>query len=322
MSMSTSNPVHPLLLSSNLYISEGIDKGLISDIEAMASSFPYVCLLHTFVDSKYHRTGFTLASHDPHHLSHALTQLSLAAIRNIDLRKHLALHPRLGSADHISIHPLMSPHNDIKLGLKEAAECALSVGHGLKTACPVYFYGSAHQQGRRLAEIRRSLGYFKPNLTSPDMQLKQWLGSEPSSSSLSHFPPDMGQLTADEITGVVTIGAVPLILNYNVPLLGSDMTIARLVARSVSERGGGLRGVESMALNHGENGEVIEVACNLLDSDVSPPGAVQLMVHLLVEKINKERSIAEGSSLISVGQGYLTGKSREELIKLAQDKLL
>lgn len=45
-------------------------------------------------------------------------------------------------------------------------------------------------------------------------------------------------------TGVATIGAVPFIINYNVPLETSDLQAAKAIAKAVSERGGGLRGVE------------------------------------------------------------------------------
>jgi glutamate formiminotransferase len=312
------------LLSSNIYISEGLDRGVISEMQALASSHPHVCLLHTFVDEKYHRTGFTLASHDPQHLSLALTRLALAAIERIDLSRHQALHPRLGSTDHISIHPLINPIDDTSLGLKQASQCALDVGQGLSASCPVYYYGSAHPQGRRLADIRRSLGYFKADVSQP--QREQWQGSASiSSQSLSHYPPDVGPDQADESTGVCTIGAVPLILNYNVPLTGcEDIKAARPIARMVSERGGGLKAVEAMALNHSndEEGEkgggVIEIACNLLDPQLSSASAVQSMVESLVSKAKVDGILRPS---VTVGQGYLTGKTQEELIEMALRKL-
>lgn len=321
--MASSSSEVKQLISSNVYVSEGLDKGVISDLRRLASSQPQVSLLHTFVDDKYNRTGFTLASHDPGKLSTAITHLALAAIEEIDLRHHIALHPRLGSTDHISIHPLISPSNDTSIGLKLASECALDVGKGLASSCPVYFYGSAHPEKRKLADIRRSLGYFKPDASQPERE--QWQGSQSiSSHSLSHFPPDLGPVEVNARTGVCTIGAVPLIMNYNVPITGCrDMKAARSIARIVSERGGGLRAVEAMALNHGGEGEgedkeVIEIACNLLDTDLTPPSEVQSLVEALVEKAKADKTMATS---VAVGQGYLTGRSREELITMALSQL-
>jgi glutamate formiminotransferase len=324
MHVSSSSNGKQGLLSSNVYISEGLDRSVISEMQALASSHPQVCLLHTFVDEKYHRTGFTLASQDSQCLSLALIRLALAAIARIDLSRHQALHPRLGSTDHISIHPLINPSEDTSLGLKLASQCALDVGQGLSASCPVYYYGSAHPQGRRLADIRRSLGYFKADVSQP--QSEQWQGSASiSSRSLASYPPDVGPNQADKRTGVCTVGAIPLIQNYNVPLTGcQDIKAARPIARMVSERGGGLKAVEAMALNHshdeeGTGGGVIEIACNLLDPQLSTPSAVQSMVESLVSKAKVDGILGPS---VAVGQGYLTGKTREELIKMALRKLV
>lgn len=45
----------------------------------------------------------------------------------------------------------------------------------------------------------------------------------------------------------MTIGAVPWVTNYNVPLHTDDMAAAKAVARAVSSKGGGLPGVEVRA---------------------------------------------------------------------------
>ena len=83
-------------------------------------------------------------------------------------------------------------------------------------------------------------GYF--GLT--DSSRHAWQGEVAAGRDLSPFPPDEGPRSANPRRGVVTVGAVPWIVNYNVPLATGDMPAARRVARAVSERGGGLRGVE------------------------------------------------------------------------------
>ncbi len=68
-----------------------------------------------------------------------------------------------------------------------------------------------------------------------------------------------------------------------------------------------------MALRHGDGpNDAIEVACNLLDPDspLSSPAAVQ---HRL-----EELAAAEG---VAVGQGYRIGRSPQEYVAMALEKL-
>jgi glutamate formiminotransferase len=95
------------------------------------------------------------------------------------------------------------------------------------------------------------------------------------------------------------VGAGSWITNYNVLLLDSDMAAARAVARAVSERGGGLPGLQAMALRHADG---IEVACNLLQPATTPPGAV----------LDRIGQLAAQHGL-TVGPGYCTNKTPEEL---------
>lgn len=128
-------------------------------------------------------------------------------------------------------------------------------------------------------------GYFSPNGAC-----STWVG-ELGLTSLSHFPPDLGPHQVTGQWGAATIGAVPWIVNWNIPLTlvtsstrtaghaapsaqggsgssdgssgggsGSSnssgrsssmsesqvwlLQVARRIARAVSERGGGLKGVE------------------------------------------------------------------------------
>jgi hypothetical protein len=80
-------------------------------------------------------------------------------------------------------------------------------------------------------------GYFKPNSS------ENWHGSI-QQLQLSGFPPDAGPLAATAAAGVATVGAVPWVTNFNVPLYTEDMAAAKAVARAVSTKGGGLPGVE------------------------------------------------------------------------------
>lgn len=72
-------------------------------------------------------------------------------------------------------------------------------------------------------------------------------GNRAGSTNLSHlssYPPDEGTHSASPAAGVVCIGAVPWVINYNVPLYTEDLEAVRAVARGVSTKGGGLPGVQ------------------------------------------------------------------------------
>lgn len=163
-----------------------------------------------------------------------------------------------------------------------------------KPAVPTYLYGAAHKEGRLLDSIRRELGYFKPNLSG-----KQWSGGL-AAEALS-LKPDEGPDEAVQAKGIVVIGATRWVDNYNIPILSTDIATVRKIAKRVSGRGGGLPSVQSMALVHGE---VIEVACNLLDPSKVGGDQVQLKVEQL--------ALEEG---VSVGNGYYTDLSREKIIE-------
>ncbi|GLC34785.1 hypothetical protein PLESTB_001163800 [Pleodorina starrii] len=177
---------------------------------------------------------------------------------------------------------------------------------GPAPALPVYLYGYAHPTRRCLSDVRRELGYFRRAADggwgglSDTQQL-------PDPGDLQRFPPDLGPVELPPQSGLVTIGAVPWVVNYNVPLQDVDMEEAKWLARAVSTRGGGLPGVEAMALQHSDDS--VEVACNLLDESLSSPHAVQARLEALAS--------ARGLDQWAVLWGYRTNKSPEELLRAA-----
>lgn len=120
--------------------------------------------------------------------------------------------------------------------------------------------------------------------------------------------PDYGPLVADLRAGVCCVGAVPWVVNLNVLIDSCDMRAVKELARAVSERGGGMSGVQAMALQH-DGG--IEVACNLLAPHDVGPALVEAEV----------RKLAEGRGLI-VKDAYCTGKTIEDLIKIGEEQLI
>ncbi|XP_023757706.1 uncharacterized protein LOC111906214 [Lactuca sativa] len=276
-----------------VYISETRNKSALESIEQAAKLFPEAAIVNKFEDEKYNRVGYTLVSkHSPDScpLKHAVFSMVKSAFEAIDFGLHTGTHPRLGVVDHICFHPLASTSLEQVAGIAKAL--AVDIGSILKV--PTYTYGAAHDTERSLDSIRRSLGYFNPNTTT-----HHWSGG-PRSMVLP-LKPDHGPAHAVQSKGVITIGTTKWVDNYNVPVFCADMATVRRIAKRVSQRGGGLTSVQSMALVHGE---VIEVACNLLD-----PGAVGGdKVQGAVEKAGLEEGV-------SVGKGYFTDLSQEEIIQ-------
>ncbi len=283
-------------LAANVYISEGRDEDVIARLTDAAGSFsPGVRLGHVFVDDAYNRTGFTLVSSSVDGLVDAALAVSTSALELVDLRGHEATHPRLGVVDHVSCHPLL--RDPVTMGAARMARDAIGRALG-ERGLATYLYGVGVEVD--LATVRRRFGYFRANSSG-----SQWRGSEAEwADVMRRVPPDYGPSLLREEWGVACVGCVPWVVNHNVVLNTPDVGLAKRLAKKVSERGGGLAGVQAMGLAY-ECGQV-EVACNLLDAAVSGPGDVDA---LLVKALD---AVGLGGR-VGIVRSYQTGKTTEEL---------
>ena len=299
-----------IFTACNVYISEGKNAELLSRLESVAATTTAAtALANVFVDQPYHRTNFTLLSRSPESLAQTAVTLSLAALAALDLRSHAATHPRLGVVDHISCHPLSSHPDHLLSAASTARSIAQKLGH---SGIPSFLYGAAHPAQTQLVDIRRGLGYFSASKPGG----KIWSGAPPAMKETSNINrnstqlpvvPEYGPSVADPRAGVSCIGAVPWMMNLNVLVDSGDMRAVREMAREVSERGGGLAGVQAMALQH-EKG--IEVACNLLRPLEVDAGVVEREIRRLA-----------GKKDLKVLDAYCTGKTVEELERIGIEKL-
>ncbi|GLJ22813.1 hypothetical protein SUGI_0429990 [Cryptomeria japonica] len=289
------------LACCKLYVSESRNAKTLEAIGKAAKGHPLSSLLNVFEDKDYNRVGYTLVSHLEHGISlssplqEAVLGMAKTALQYINLEEHGGTHPRLGVVDHICFHPL----GEASLSQVASLACSVAAQIGTTLNVPTFLYGAAHHENRTLDSIRRELGYFKPNREG------QWVGLASVPLSLS---PEFGPCQVLPRTGVVVVGACPWVVNYNVPIVSSDLVIGRRIARKVSARGGGLPGVQAMALLHGD--KVMEIACNLLDAKSVGPDKVQAEVSLLAEK--------EG---LKSEQGYLTDYSEDQILEAACRRL-
>ena len=255
-------------------MSEGRDAGLLSALSLAAASVPGATCAHTFTDEEYNRTGYTLVAASSAPLEAAARALCAAALCRADLRTHAASHPRLGVIDHVAVHPLGCATLDAPAALARA------LGAALGRQMPVFFYGAAHPEGRTLADTRRGLGYFQGQAAD----IPAWVGS-PSLGPIGaaagpgadawkgthhEVAPDCGLSlgSVNPAWGVALVGATPWVVNFNLLLslpslhdkadaqsLGAVAAAARRVARAVSQRGGGLPGVQA---RNGQSAGVFE----------------------------------------------------------------
>ncbi|WOL13328.1 hypothetical protein Cni_G22098 [Canna indica] len=281
-----------LLICCKLYISETRNSATLKFIEQAAKQHPAAVIINKFEDEVYNRVRYTLVStFDATPLRNAVFDMVKAASESIDLEFHSGTHPRLGVVDDICFHPLG------RASLDQAAEIArsLALDIGQKLQIPVYLYGAADEEGRTLDGIRRELGYFVPNSDG-----NQWTGG--LAVEMLPFEPDAGPLQPSPAKGIVAIGAMRWVGTYNVPVWSTDIEAVQMIAKKVSERGGGLKSVQTIGVAHGE--DCIEVACYLLDPSIVGADQVQREVERLASE--------EG---FEVGDGYFTDFSQEKLVE-------
>jgi glutamate formiminotransferase len=184
-----------------------------------------------------------------------------AAILSIDLRGHIGAHPRIGAVDVVPFVPLrgVSMEECIALARDFAARFVRETG------VPAYLYESAalRPERRNLEVVRR--GQFEAlvnEIGSPDRA------------------PDIGPPRLHPSAGATAIGARPFLVAFNINLKSTDMTIARVIARTIRASGGGLSHVKAVGIDLKERG-MVQVSINVTDYNVNP-------LHEVLDLVRKE----------------------------------
>jgi glutamate formiminotransferase len=165
------------------------------------------------------------------------------AVEIIDMRRHSGVHPRIGAVDVVPFIPLMGSK------MQDAVSVAHRFGRkfGEKCGVPVYFYGEAalNPARRELSDIRCG-GYEK---------LTEKL-SDP------HWLPDAGPALFNERTGAAVVGARMPLVAFNVNLHTNDLGLAKNIAKSIRQSGGGLRYVKAIGVPL-KSRNIVQVSMNL-----------------------------------------------------------
>jgi glutamate formiminotransferase len=222
------------VLEAVVNVSEGRDPRRIGAIGAAAGP----ALLDVHADVDHHRSVFTVAARESARTEAATRRLVEVAIEDLDLRRHVGVHPRLGVVDVVPFVALPPTPADV------AAAAAHAFGEWLARThdVPVFFYGAAAGDGRQLPIVRRD--------------------------AFVAIPPDRGPATADPRLGATAVGARPPLAAVNVELATDDVAVAARIARETRERDGGLRGVRALGLALASHGSV-QVSMNLVDLEAT-----------------------------------------------------
>ncbi|KHN09927.1 Formimidoyltransferase-cyclodeaminase [Glycine soja] len=220
-----------ILLCCKFFVSESRNNATLNAIERAARSNPETVIVNMFHDRAYNRARYDLVSYVLHDctgnpiyspLHQTVIAMAEATFNAVNLEFHEGAHPRLGAVDDIVFHPLGHASLDEAAWLAKAV--AADIGN--RFSVPVFLYAAAHPTGKELDAIRRELGYYRPNSRG-----SQWAGwAMPETLPLS---PDEGPNVVSRAKGITMIGARPWVTLYNVPILCTDVSVARRIARKV-----------------------------------------------------------------------------------------
>jgi glutamate formiminotransferase len=245
-------------------ISDGRRREVIEMLAATVRPVDDLFLLDYSADPSHNRSVFTLAGTPPA-LAAASLLLIERAIQTIDLRTHRGAHPRMGALDVLPYVPLRNASMAQCIDLAREVGAAAAERFGL----PVFLYEAAqpHLWRRRLEDIRR--GQFE------GLSVKM---ADPA------WRPDFGPSHPHPTAGAVAIGARPPLIAFNVNLQSDRLDLARLIARTVRERSGGLPGVKALGVMLNERG-IAQVSMNLTDYGRTSPAAAFQRVQEQAEKL-------------------------------------
>jgi glutamate formiminotransferase len=230
-------------------VSEGRDLTRLETLVATLRAAPGVRFMNMHADPDHHRAVFSFLG-APSDVEAAALALAARVVELIDMRRHEGTHPRIGALDVLPFVPLAGMSMAETVPLARRVGTALAERHHL----PVYFYGHA-----ATSEARRRL---------PDVRRDGYAGLA-ARLQLAEGQPDAGPARFDERSGAILVGAREVLIAFNVWLDTDDLGIARTIARSVRESGGGLPAVQALGVPLPSRG-VVQVSMNLLDYRITP----------------------------------------------------
>lgn len=229
-------------------ISDGRNPSTVAACAQAVASVPGVRVLNFSSDSDHNRSVITFIG-SPEGVIEASVRLCKKATELIDLTRHSGEHPRVGAVDVVPFVPLRN------VTMEETVTVAKRAGERIcrEAGIPVYLYEEAASapHRRNLADVRRGEFEGLPEKTkNPD-----WL-------------PDFGE-GFHPTAGVCAVGARNFLIAFNIELSTADVKIAKKIARTVRQSGGGLSNVKAIGVElHEKN--TAQVSINMTDFNVTP----------------------------------------------------
>jgi glutamate formiminotransferase len=268
-------------------VSEGRD---VATIEACARaiSLAGATLADRTSDPVHHRSVFTYFGSRDVVVAAAVALARVTALR-IDLRTHVGAHPRIGALDVLPVVPLAEASMDDAVGV--AREAGERIWHA--TGVPVFYYGAA-----AIKEDRRNL----PGVRSGGFEGLAARGRR-------GLQPDVGDVALHPSAGATAIGARSPLVAFNVVLATDDVAIARHIARTLRESGGGLRTLRALGIAMGDGRA--QVSCNVTDVDALPLDRLVALVRRLAARAGI--AVAGGELIGLVPRSALEAVAAREL---------
>ena len=241
--------------------SEGRDSEVLERIERRLAPARFLDL---HVDPDHNRSVFTLAGRQGQ-IAPALAAAAEAAVENIDLGSHDGLHPHVGALDVAPVVYLDG--GDRGAACAEALTAAALIG---ELGIPVFLYG-------QLA-------------TRPEHAERAWLrrggpAGLAERMAAGELTPDQGPRAAHPTAGAVLVTARPPLIAFNVDLATDDVELAKEIAASLRESGGGMTGVRAIGLLLADRGRA-QVSTNVHDHRAAPLAEI-------VARVRERAEVAE-----------------------------
>ena len=230
--------------------SEGLNRSIVDRIVEAILTVPGLCLMDMEMDADHNRSVVTFVGEKEMVGEGALRAIGKAA-ELIDLTRHQGKHPRIGATDVVPFIPVRN------VTLEECVAIARLVGQeaARRYGIPIYLYEAAAARPERvqLENIRK--GQFEG--------LREEIGQFPERY------PDFGAPQIHATAGATVVGARKFLIAYNINLDTPNVSIAKEIARTVRQSGGGLPHVKAMGVDLKSRG-LAQVSMNLTDYEQTP----------------------------------------------------
>ncbi|MBC7328033.1 glutamate formimidoyltransferase [bacterium] len=252
--------------------SEGKSTQIIEEIVFPARGKDSVKLIDYSSDPDHNRSVVTVIG-EPEAVIEVLFEMSRKAVSLINLNNHSGQHPRCGAIDVIPLVPLEG------ITVEDCVKYAYELGELLarELKLPVYFYGEA-----ALKEERRDLSDVR----------KGGLEAIKEDIKMGKRLPDIGPLQPHPTAGCVIVGVRDFLVAFNINLATSNLEIAKRIASSIRERGGGIVGLKALGISLVSRG-IVQVSMNVTKPFQTPLYRIFELVKMEARRYGVEVESAE-----------------------------